>query len=1555
MKDVGECIGEIGRAGSTIFSTMDLTSGFWQLPLEQQSRGCTAFTCPGKGQFQYNVLSMGLKGGPGSFQRMMELAMMNLNDVIVYIDDLLLHTKTHQQHREGLQRVFNRLRNINIKLNPEKCKFGAVNVSYLGFRLTPQGILPGTDKLKAVREMQPPSSITQVRQFLGLCNFFRTHVKNFSTIASPLNRLTSKKTGWLGGKLPPDALEAFHTLKKALISNPVVAYPRPDRQFSLIVDAATGGTETKGGFGAILCQPNDTGDLQVVAYASRSLKDHERNYTPYLAEMNAAAWAIDHFDVYLRGRRFTLYTDHKPLETMKTIHQKTMNRLMERLNMYDFDLQYKKGTEMPADILSRCPVEINATTFNETLKQDVLQDEFCTELKAYVQGTYSPSDGPKLQILKKISPFLLEEQGLLYLADPEGRRVLILPRVRVPDIISQAHGTLLTGHGSIDKTLARLKSQYFWPFMRADVQQAITECDRCQKALKRGHALSKLHPLPLCTETNQRVHCDLFGPLKTISSKAHVLCITDAHTKYVELVMVPNKEAETVGKAIFNQWICRYGIPHQILTDGGKEFCNKIFSTICDFLMIDKQKTTPAHPQCNAQAEVVNKSIKKYLAVMTENSLEWEELIPALAFSYNTTQHRTTGMTPAELMLGYLPRSMISQEIPQYSEDPIMDTLRAFQTARAIANKEALRQTNTYKSDHDKRVQAEITYSPGQFVLLDRRLFVNENEKLSDKWEGPYVIQKVLPNGVVDILRKGRTLRVNIHRLKHYQALSEIRPNYVLPEYTNGLLDDMSGEREKLFVKNDPSDVSITSTPSNGSTESEIIVKSSGISEFPTSFQQTKFGRHPMVLRKRQSLNVISSVTKDAEKVSAINHRVIAAHIRSINLLADFTILDEYGLPIQVKNQSQAQWIRRRRKYLKSLSPAQRNALLTGDPAFVFDPLVYEYVWSTRRPPLNPQLLEYFGHLPGIKEFKRERKPSVKIEPADEYMQETGLSLFEEEHPSKWQPKPDPMIEDNTFYDARSSHSSPAKTIPEAPRFHEDYVDPWQAPWNYPATSRKALQHQGPLQHPPTIPWTRQGSLRRLQHDQTLRPSSSTGRMERSASLSNPPGHPSTLRDSVIRPGVMNPMPPGISTSGSYSALGTTYRPTIRFGRSAQPTGSVNPGASAPFATPENWYHAPSRTQQPNLPSISYQDASRSPNTTPPPGSIPIMSWSSTFAQSDGQQPFDSSPSTPTGMNFGVNSLEHTLRPQQVKGCESSYSDFSTPPKAMECRQTINSLDSSEKSFTPWTTPNSGSHSELMSSSTPTSSNSRWTQTVSMNDLTKDSSLRRSHSADQGPLIIPFRKNQSRYGMPVQWIRTSTNWELQQLGEPISLDEFPRRPMNQQPMKEDQTQTSQDSSTSCSCVPRRKTKSKKWTATRSPEQSIASDPTRNHCTAICHNCSKSNTKTMATSTNVEWPNWLNDTQGRWQNAWPDKTLIAQRTRSLPPNYGKYESVREDIKGYECNYNFYGSMNNLPKISTTDHLLAFMGDNRRLQLIHKQRQQQLMTSSQRSLGPACLGP
>lgn len=168
MRDVTECIAEIGRAESSIFSTLDLTSGFWQLPLDENSRQYTAFNLYGFGQFEWLVASMGLSSSPSAFQRLMELTLEGIKSAIVYIDDVLVHTKTHAQHRIELQKVFDRLRSANLKLNLKKCEFGSDTVTYLGFRLTPQGILPGKDKLAAVQKALPPTEVKQIKQFLGI-------------------------------------------------------------------------------------------------------------------------------------------------------------------------------------------------------------------------------------------------------------------------------------------------------------------------------------------------------------------------------------------------------------------------------------------------------------------------------------------------------------------------------------------------------------------------------------------------------------------------------------------------------------------------------------------------------------------------------------------------------------------------------------------------------------------------------------------------------------------------------------------------------------------------------------------------------------------------------------------------------------------------------------------------------------------------------------------------------------------------------------------------------------------------------------------------------------------------------------------------------------------------------------------------------------------------------------------------------------------------------------------------------------------------------------------
>ena len=162
MKDVSECIGEIGRSGSSIFSTIDLTGGFWQMLLQPKSRPYTAFTVLGKGQFQWVTSPMGLLGCPSSFQRLMETVVHGLQNVIVYIDDLLLHSSTHDEHVLLLDLLLQRLVQHNVKLNLQKCEFGSKNVAYLGFRLTEEGVKPGADKLKAVEKAIPPENVHEV-------------------------------------------------------------------------------------------------------------------------------------------------------------------------------------------------------------------------------------------------------------------------------------------------------------------------------------------------------------------------------------------------------------------------------------------------------------------------------------------------------------------------------------------------------------------------------------------------------------------------------------------------------------------------------------------------------------------------------------------------------------------------------------------------------------------------------------------------------------------------------------------------------------------------------------------------------------------------------------------------------------------------------------------------------------------------------------------------------------------------------------------------------------------------------------------------------------------------------------------------------------------------------------------------------------------------------------------------------------------------------------------------------------------------------------------------
>ncbi len=267
-------------------------------------------------------------------------------------------------------------------------------MSYLGFTLTPEGIKPGKNKLKAIKDARPPTDIKTIRSFVGLCNFFRTHIKDFTLIAAPLFKLTRNDSGYKSGPLPEKALKDFYILQKQLTSEPVMAFPKSDRQYALITDAATGTADTPGGLGAILTQVDNEGNFYAISFVSRM------NYSPFLLEAAAAVWGMDFFNEYLKGKRFILYTDHKPLEKLGHLLSKTLNRLQTALLEHDFVIQYKKRSNMPADYLSRLPgaketiASISAfDSFQADLYELQMQDEILQGIQTFRNTNQWPKTG----------------------------------------------------------------------------------------------------------------------------------------------------------------------------------------------------------------------------------------------------------------------------------------------------------------------------------------------------------------------------------------------------------------------------------------------------------------------------------------------------------------------------------------------------------------------------------------------------------------------------------------------------------------------------------------------------------------------------------------------------------------------------------------------------------------------------------------------------------------------------------------------------------------------------------------------------------------------------------------------------------------------------------------------------------------------------------------------------------------------------------------------------------------------------------------------------------
>lgn len=329
-------------------SKIDLTKGYWQIPLTSSAKPLTAFQSP-KGLFQFSVMPFGTINSGASFSRLMRKVLKNLQNVDNFVDDIIIYTDTFSHHLIVLENVLRRLAEANLTAKPSKCFIGYHQLDCLGHTIGQGRLLPGPDKVDAIREAPRPETKKQVRSFLGLANFYRKFVPDFATIASPLTDLTKKGLP-NHVKWGSNEQQAFTKLKSALVSSPVLKLPNFDSSFLVQTDASDVG------LGAVLLQDEDGVRLPVM-YASRKLSKTERNYSVIEKECLGIVWALQKFEKYLYGREFVLETDHRPLMYLQ--RSKLANSRLMRWSLliqpYRFRIEAIKGRDnVGADYLSRC-------------------------------------------------------------------------------------------------------------------------------------------------------------------------------------------------------------------------------------------------------------------------------------------------------------------------------------------------------------------------------------------------------------------------------------------------------------------------------------------------------------------------------------------------------------------------------------------------------------------------------------------------------------------------------------------------------------------------------------------------------------------------------------------------------------------------------------------------------------------------------------------------------------------------------------------------------------------------------------------------------------------------------------------------------------------------------------------------------------------------------------------------------------------------------------------------------------------------------------------------
>lgn len=845
IPNITDVLDKLGKC--QYFTTLDLASGFYQVEMNPNDIPKTAFNVE-HGHFEFLRMPMGLKNSPSTFQRVMDNVLRGLQNVIclVYLDDIIVFSTSLQEHMINLEKVFQRLRESNFKIQMDKSEFLKLETAYLGHIISSEGIKPNPDKIAAIEKYPLPKTPKQIKQFLGLIGYYRKFIPDFARITKPLTHCLKK-----GHKITLDMpyINCFEKCKTLLMNDPILQYPDFNRPFILTTDASNVA------IGAVLSQ-GPIGSDKPISYASRTLNDSELNYSTIEKELLAIVWATKYFRPYLFGRKFTILTDHKPLQWIMNIKEPNsrLTRWRLKLSEYDFSVVYKKGKyNTNADALSRIEIHneesssiivnpserppsltgsstatIHTSNENPILEIPITDEPlnkfhrqlcltivgdikrrptatkpFDTHTRTSVQVSESNLEedvvnaikeyvNPKIKTALLITPPLGMYSIIPILQDKfkSSSMNLVLAKTELENIkeylrqqdIIRHYHEGKTNHRGINECYLALSRRYFWPKMKEHITKYINECTIC------GQAKYDRNP----TKQQFNIVPPPFKPFEIVHMDlftAHnekYLTFVDAFSKYGQAYHLRDGTAVSVLQALLS-FCTHHGLPMTIVTDQGTEFTNQLFSEFTRLHRITHHKTLAHAPNDNGIIERFHSTLLEHLRILRLQKRDEPviNLMPYAIIAYNSSIHSFTKCRPYDIITGHFdPRDPLDIDLTeQLMQNYVQDHREQMKKVYELINESSLANRTTIIEKRNRNREPEVEYQPQQQVFVTNPAAARQ--KLAPRYTQDTVLAD-LPIHIYTSKKRGPIAKSRLKRVpKSAKLLQE-------PPETDHLRDDPS-------------------------------------------------------------------------------------------------------------------------------------------------------------------------------------------------------------------------------------------------------------------------------------------------------------------------------------------------------------------------------------------------------------------------------------------------------------------------------------------------------------------------------------------------------------------------------------------------------------------------------------------------------------------------------------------------------------------------------------------------------------------------------------------